>query len=78
MYKCHSCGLLFQEPDIFYETHGSEQPPYEAVNVCPSCHAQDYESAFVCDGCGEWCTGHYETADGGIWCDNCCHYVEGK
>ena len=73
MYICKKTRMLFDEPEIIYEKHGLECPPYEEWAVCPCCHDTNYIKAFTCDECGEYIDGkYYETADGNYYCSECC------
>lgn len=56
MYKCNSCGQLFEEPKSNTETHGFTDGMCEHLNVCPCCGG-DYSEAEKCKKCGEW---HFE------------------
>lgn len=42
MYRCNDCGLEFDTPDEWEETHGLDTPPYEHISGCPGCGG-DYE-----------------------------------
>lgn len=42
MYICESCEAEFDEPEIYYETHGFEFGPYEKFSVCPFCAGREY------------------------------------
>lgn len=37
MYRCDNCGAKFYSPEIRYERHGLDRPPYERVECCPEC-----------------------------------------
>lgn len=42
MFVCSDCGLEFDEPKTYTETHGLPFPPYEKWTGCPFCGG-DYE-----------------------------------
>ena len=42
MMKCNNCGHVFEEPDVVYERHGLDHPPFEKVYVCPRCRVADW------------------------------------
>ncbi len=69
MYKCCSCGNLFEEGEqaVWEETHGLDTPPYEKFSGCPVCKG-DYEEVHQCKKCGDWHT-EDELYEG--WCDDC-------
>ena len=69
MYRCVSCGNLFEEGEqaVWYETHGFTSPPYEKWDGCPLCKG-GYEEVHQCEQCGDWHT-EDELYDG--WCENC-------
>ena len=46
MYKCESCGGIFDEFDFVIETHGLESPPYERRAVCPYCGSDDCDDYY--------------------------------
>jgi hypothetical protein len=37
MFICEDCGLEFNEPKTYIETHGLPCPPYEKWTGCPFC-----------------------------------------
>ena len=41
-YRCNNCGKVFSTPQIYYETHNLDSPPYERVAVCPHCKSGDF------------------------------------
>lgn len=49
MYKCNSCGHLFEEGEqaVWTEEHG------EKWSGCPLCH-DGYEEVHQCEKCGDW------------------------
>lgn len=51
MYRCIECGTIFEEPYIYYETHGLDTPPYEEMRVCPVCEG-DFDEVVECEVCG--------------------------
>jgi hypothetical protein len=61
MYKCSSCGEVFEEPNAIKEDWG------ETFYVCPYCNG-DYEEVHQCKECDEWHT-EEELYDG--WCEKC-------
>lgn len=36
-YKCNNCGEIFDEPQVYYETHGFTDGVYERFSCCPYC-----------------------------------------
>lgn len=48
-YKCRECHEEFDEPYVFYEHHGFQQPPYEEWAVCPRCMSPDWYYKDVVD-----------------------------
>ena len=69
MYKCESCGHLFEEGEqaVWEERHGLDTPPYEQWSGCPLCRG-GYEEVHQCKECGGWHTDD-ELYDG--WCEKC-------
>lgn len=43
-FRCCNCETVFANPEIYYETHGLDCPPYERVAVCPKCKSDNYNS----------------------------------
>ena len=41
-YKCRNCGVIFDEPQRYVETHGFTDGLYESQSCCPYCGG-DYE-----------------------------------
>lgn len=41
MYICRNCGEIFEEPHVYYETHGFTDGLYERQSCCPCCRG-DY------------------------------------
>ena len=41
-YVCCDCGEIFDEPHVYYETHGFTDGLYETMSCCPYCGG-DYE-----------------------------------
>ena len=37
IWECTECGLKFDTPKIYTETHGLDFPPYEEYSGCPYC-----------------------------------------
>lgn len=71
MYICNNCGILFETPTQYTETHGIETPPYEVWNGCPECGGS-YTKTFECDVCGEYILGEYITVVNGMKiCEEC-------
>lgn len=71
MYVCVDCGLIFEQPKDYVETHNLDTPPYEEWSGCPKC-AGYYTEAFSCDYCGEWIDDVYiKTDDDRRYCLNC-------
>ena len=42
MFRCHSCGKVFTEPNVYIEKHGLDTPPYEQVPICPHCSSSEF------------------------------------
>ena len=36
-YKCKCCGEIFDEPHVYYESHGFTDGLYETMSCCPCC-----------------------------------------
>lgn len=55
MYKCTSCGHIFEEGEqkTYTERHGLDTLPYEKYEGCPSCGSSDFEEVENCEICGE-------------------------
>lgn len=54
MYICNNCGRTFNEPEIYFERHGPDSPPYEEFGMCPGCECGDFEEAEYCIHCEKW------------------------
>lgn len=69
MYRCESCGHLFEEGEqaVWEERHGLDTPPYEQWSGCPICKG-GYEKVYQCKKCGDWHT-EEELYEG--WCEKC-------
>ena len=69
MYRCESCGHLFEEGEqaVWEERHGLDTPPYEQWSGCPLCRG-GYEEVHQCKECGDWHTDD-ELYSG--WCEKC-------
>lgn len=67
MYKCLSCGNLFEEGEEarWVEKHGLDTPPYEEWSGCPLCKG-DYEEIKPCKICGS-----YDHDYGEEYCNAC-------
>ncbi len=52
MFKCNNCGLEFEEPKAYRESHGLEHG-WEELYCCPNCGEADYDEATECQICGE-------------------------
>lgn len=39
---CKKCHKFFDTPKLYYEKHGLDCPPYEAVAICPMCKSSDF------------------------------------
>lgn len=54
MYFCLDCGYTFNHALKTYESHRLSSPPYEIINVCPSCKSQNFrkKSSDYCHYCG--------------------------
>lgn len=50
MFICLSCGLHFDTPKAWKESHGFDDPPYEEDDACPLCGG-DYEETGKCEKC---------------------------
>ncbi len=53
MYKCNSCGLVFEEPKNHAESHGFVDGICENIEICPNCGG-DFSDAVQCECCQEW------------------------
>lgn len=49
MYKCRDCHEEFDEPYVYYETHGFTDGPYEEWSVCPYCSSPDWDDCGTVD-----------------------------
>ena len=71
MYRCESCGNLFEEGEqaVWYENQGECHgvTAMERFSGCPICH-EDYEEVHQCKECGDWHS-EDELYDG--WCEKC-------
>lgn len=47
-YKCNCCGYEFDEPHVYYESHGFTDGGYERWSCCPNCGG-DYTDDFDTD-----------------------------
>ena len=47
MYKCRECGYEFDEPHVYYESHGFTNGPSERWSECPHCGSCDYGDTYV-------------------------------
>ncbi len=54
MYFCLDCGYTFLHALKTYENHRLSSPPYEVINVCPSCKSQNFraKNSDYCHYCG--------------------------
>ena len=43
MYKCKQCGEVFDEPQVYYESHGFTDGLYETQSCCPCCGGDYHE-----------------------------------
>ena len=76
MWVCLDCGLIFNEPKHYVETHGLHCGPYEEWDGCPKCSGACTE-AYECDCCGEFIVDDYiKTKDGYRYCEDCYCQVE--
>ena len=66
MFICNDCGAIFDNPEVEYETHGLDSPPYERWLICPNCRSSSFEEALLCTRCYEYVT---ELTDD--LCDEC-------
>ena len=69
-FTCCDCGQTFDEPYVYYETHGFDYGPYERWSVCPYCGGS-YCETVICHCCGEPIVGGYVVLDDGIYCMDC-------
>ena len=71
MYKCESCGHLFEEGEqaVWYENQGECHgiTAMERFIGCPLCH-DDYNEVYQCNECGDW---HYADELYSGWCEKC-------
>ena len=70
MYICLECGLIFDDPVKWEETHGLDCGPYEKWSGCPKCRGS-YAETYRCDRCGEWIEGSYIKIDDNRYCEYC-------
>lgn len=70
MYLCLNCNGLFEDPEITYETHGLEIPPYEKIFMCPYCGG-DYCTTQKCIECGSYITDQFAKTSSGWICNEC-------
>ena len=49
MFKCRECGCEFDEPHVYYESHGFDYGPREKWSECPHCSSCDYGDAYQVD-----------------------------
>lgn len=49
MYKCRTCGEVFNEPRVIVERHGFTDGMYEKISECPECGSGDYDYATIVD-----------------------------
>ena len=56
MFICKDCGSVFECPDYTEENVGEYwgQPAFQAIDLCPYCHCDEFEEARKCEICGEW------------------------
>ena len=72
MYCCKKCKEIFDEPDVYNESHGFDYPPYEKIEICPYCGNDDFTETIRCDGCDEYITGIYiKLSSGKCFCEEC-------
>lgn len=62
MYYCPNCGCEFELAEVFYETHGLLNPPFEKRYVCPCCKNDGFYEKTVthCRCCGRKLNGKEE------------------
>ena len=46
-FKCRECGCEFDEPHVYYESHGFTYGPREIWKECPQCGSCDYDDANI-------------------------------
>ena len=63
VYKCDDCGLIFEQPGFWTESHG------EKMSGCPGCGCT-YEQVRLCKRCNE----HYTDEE---FCEHCVNEVLG-
>lgn len=72
MFVCGDCGAAFEKPLRSVERHGLDTPPYEELDVCPSCYGMCILEALFCDGCDAVITERYIELDNGArFCSEC-------
>ena len=55
-YKCNCCGYEFDEPSVFYESHGFTDGMYEKLTCCPNCggdYTDDFDNPTDEEDCDE-------------------------
>ena len=76
-YYCRDCESCFDKPEMCFERHGLDMPPYETLLVCPKCKSTDFISIIYCDCCGDMITDTYIHVDTGEdYCQNCYTHKE--
>ena len=75
MFICTECNSVFEEPELWEETHGLNTPPYEQWYGCPYCSGS-YIETYKCDCCENWITTdvYVKTKDDKRYCDDCFLY----
>lgn len=74
MYKCDSCGAIFDEPDsikyLLCRIDGTQY--YDNDQVCPFCQSDGFGWVEECDRCGEYFHEDELTfTDDGVVCYDC-------
>ena len=68
---CIECNEVFDEPKVYTDSHGLDNPPYEMYSACPYCGGS-YVHAHVCYCCDKWIIGPYiMLGSGERVCENC-------
>ena len=54
VFKCNSCGAVFNNPDVSYDRHSEvDLHQYEKYDCCPVCGSIDFERKQMCALCKE-------------------------
>ena len=55
-YKCNCCDCEFDEPHVYYESHGFTDGMYEKLSCCPYCggdYTDDFDTPTDEEDCDE-------------------------